>query len=114
MAELNTLSDNSLYLSNPEVRRALCYAFNYQSAIDDAYVGYMSRVAVAIPNGMPYYDSQNNGVPVYDYDLEEAERILDEAGFTLNEDDQRFDGTTIRMFYNAGNTERYKMALSFQ
>ena len=114
MAEMNTLSDNSMYLANPEVRRALCYAFNYQSAIDDAYVGYMSRVAGAIPNGMPYYDSQNNGVPVYDYDLEEAERILDEAGFTLNEDDQRFDGATIRIFYNAGNTERYKMALSFQ
>ena len=114
MAEMNTLSDNSIYLANPEVRRALCYAFNYQSAIDDAYVGYMSRVAGAIPNGMPYYDSQNNGVPVYDYDLEEAEQILDEAGFTLNEDDQRFDGATIRIFYNAGNTERYKMALSFQ
>ena len=114
MAQLNTLSDNSMYLANTDVRRALNYAFNYQSAIDDAYVGYMSRVAGAIPSGMPYYDTQNNGVPVYDYDLDEAVSILDNAGFTLNEDEQRFDGTTIRIFYNAGNTERYKMALSFQ
>jgi peptide/nickel transport system substrate-binding protein len=114
MAQLNTLSDNSMYLANTDVRRALNYAFNYQSAIDDAYVGYMSRVAGAIPSGMPYYDTQNNGVPVYNYDLDEAVSILDNAGFTLNEDEQRFDGTTIRIFYNAGNTERYKMALSFQ
>jgi len=114
MAELNTLSANSMYLANPAVRRALCYAFNYQSAIDNAYVGYMSRVAGAIPSGMPYYDTQNNGIPIYDYDLDEAASILDNAGFTLNEDDQRFDGATIRIFYNAGNTERYKMALSFQ
>jgi peptide/nickel transport system substrate-binding protein len=114
MAQMNTLSDNSMYLADPEVRKAFSYAFNYQSAIDDAYVGYMSRVAGAIPKGMPYYDTQNNGVPIYDYDLEEAEKILDDAGYTLDDEGHRFDGATIRLFYNAGNTERYKMALSFQ
>jgi len=114
MVQMNTNISNSMYMAAPDVRKAFCYAFNYQSAIDDAYVGYMSRVAGAIPNGMPYYDTQNNGVPVYDYDLEEAEKILDDAGYTKNEDGTRFDGETIRLFYNAGNTERYKMALSFQ
>jgi peptide/nickel transport system substrate-binding protein len=109
----NTESTN-IYLADPEVRKAFSHIFNYQSAIDDAYVGYMSRLAGCIPNGMPYYDTQNGGVPVYDYDLDEAAKILDAAGYTLNEDDQRFDGTTFRLFYNAGNTERQKMSLSFQ
>ncbi len=109
----NTKSNN-IYLADPEVRKAFSYIFNYQSAIDDAYVGFMSRLAGCIPNGMPYYDTQNGGVPFYNYDLEEAEKILDAAGYTLNEDNQRFNGDTFRLFYNAGNTERQKMALSFQ
>ncbi|MBU1941358.1 MAG: ABC transporter substrate-binding protein, partial [Candidatus Thermoplasmatota archaeon] len=115
---INTVADNNIYLADGEVRKALNYAFNYQSAIDDAYNGYMSRLAGAIPNGMPFYESQNGGVPAYDYDLDEAERILDAAGYTksytLSGSDYRFNGTTIRIFYNSGNAERQKMALSFQ
>ena len=110
---LNTKSNNA-YLAEAEVRQALSYAFNYQSAIDDAYIGYMSRLPGAIPTGMPYYETQNNGVPVYDYDLVEAEKILDDAGYTENDDGYRFNATTFRIFYNAGNAERLKMSLSFQ
>ena len=110
---LNTKSNNA-YLAEAEVRQALSYAFNYQSAIDDAYMGYMSRLPGAIPTGMPYYETQNNGVPVYDYDLTEAEKILDDAGYTKNDDGYRFNATTFRIFYNAGNAERLKMSLSFQ
>jgi len=110
---LNTKSNN-VYLAETEVRQALSYAFNYQSAIDDAYIGYMSRLPGAIPTGMPYYETQNNGVPVYDYDLIEAEKILDDAGYTENDDGYRFNATTFRIFYNAGNAERLKMSLSFQ
>ena len=110
---LNTISNN-VYLAEAEVRQALSYAFNYQSAIDDAYMGYMSRLPGCIPVGMPYYETQNNGVPVYDYDLTEAEKILDDAGYTKNDDGYRFNATTFRIFYNAGNAERLKMSLSFQ
>ena len=110
---LNTISNNE-YLAESEVRQALSYAFNYQSAIDDAYMGYMSRLPGTIPTGMPYYETQNNGVPVYDYDLTEAEKILDDAGYTKNDDGYRFNATTFRIFYNAGNAERLKMSLSFQ
>ncbi len=114
MAEFNTVDTVFPYLQDKEVRRALSYAFNYDSAIEDAFMGYMSRLPGCIPVGMPYYDTQNNGVPIYDFDLDMAEQILDAAGYTKNEAGQRFDGATIRLFYNAGNTERYKMALSFQ
>lgn len=114
MAEFNTVGTAFPYIQEKDVRRALSYAFNYESAIEDAYVGYMSRLPGCIPVGMPYYDTQNNGLPIYDYDLDMAEQILDNAGYTKNEDGNRFDGDTIRLFYNAGNTERYKMALAFQ
>jgi hypothetical protein len=113
LAILNTKSNNA-YMAEAEVRQALSYTFNYQSAIDDAYLGYMSRLPGCIPIGMPYDTTQNNGVPIYDYDLAEAETILGDAGYTKNDDGYRFNATTFRIFYNTGNAERLKMSLSFQ
>jgi len=106
-------SDNK-FMADKNVRKALSYAFNYESAIKDAYSGYLTRLPGAIPKGMPYYETQNNGTPVYNYNLTKAEEILDAAGYTRNDDGYRFNGTTFRIFYNAGNEERQKMALSFQ
>ena len=48
------------------------------------------------------------------YNLTKAEELLDSAGFTKNADGYRFNGTTFRIFYNSGNTQRQKMCLSFQ
>ncbi len=59
-----------------------------------------------------------NGVPYYNYDLTIAEQILDSAGYTKNYNLDgtlyRFNGTTIRIFYNAGNSEREMMATMFR
>ena len=110
---MNTKSANK-FMADKNVRKALSYAFNYDSAIKDAYNGYLTRLPGAIPKGMPYYDTQNNGTPVYNYNLTKAEEILDAAGYTKNDDGYRFNGTTFRIFYNAGNEERQKMSLSFQ
>jgi peptide/nickel transport system substrate-binding protein len=115
---INTKTDNSEYLADGEVRKALSYAFDYDTAIETAWNGYASRLAGAIPTGMPYYDTQNNGQPYYDYDLTMAEQILDDAGYTkdyeLDGVMYRFNGTTMRLFYNAGNSEREKMAVMFR
>jgi peptide/nickel transport system substrate-binding protein len=115
---INTKTDNSEYLADGEVRQALSYAFDYDTAIETAWNGYASRLAGAIPTGMPYYDTQNNGQPYYDYDLTMAEQILDDAGYTkdyeLDGVMYRFNGTTMRLFYNAGNSEREKMAVMFR
>ena len=115
---INTKADNSVYLANGDVRKALSYAFDYDTAIDTAWNGYASRLAGAIPTGMPYYDTQNDGIPYYDYDLTTAEQILDDAGYTKNYELDgvmyRFNGTTMRLFYNAGNAEREKMAVMFR
>jgi len=118
MCVINTKASNSMYLADGQVRKALSYAFDYDTAIDTAYNGYASRLAGAIPKGMPYYETQNNGQPYYNYDLTMAEQTLDNAGYTKSYDLggtlYRFNGTTIRLFYNAGNAEREKMAIMFR
>jgi peptide/nickel transport system substrate-binding protein len=67
---------------------------------------------------MPFYDTQNNGQPLYNFNLTMAEQILDNAGYTKSYDfkgtSYRFNGTTIRLFYNAGNAEREMMAIMFR
>jgi peptide/nickel transport system substrate-binding protein len=113
----NTKSDNK-FMADPAVRRALSYAFNYQSAIDDAFNGHLYRLPGCIPKGMPYYDTQNGGVPVYDYNLAMADQILNESGYLRDTPykgvDYRFNNTAVRIWYNSGNAERQKMSLSYQ
>jgi peptide/nickel transport system substrate-binding protein len=115
---INTKASNNQYLADGRVRKALSYAFDYESAITNAWSGYASRLPGAIPKGMPYYETQNNGVPYYNYNLTTAEQLLDDAGYLKNFDLDgtmyRFNGTTIRLFYNAGNSEREKMAVMFR
>jgi peptide/nickel transport system substrate-binding protein len=115
---INTKANNNQYLANGQVRKALSYAFDYDTAIETAWSGYASRLPGAIPKGMPYYETQNNGQPYYTYNLTKAEQILDDAGYIKDYDLDgtmyRFNGTTIRLFYNAGNSEREMMAVMFR
>ena len=113
----DTVSSNPI-MANKNVRKALSYAFDYQSAIDDAYSGNLYRLPGCIPKGMPYYETQNNGVPKYNFNLQQAAEILNQSGYLRNYNFKgnmyRFNNTAIRIFYNSGNAERQKMALSFQ
>jgi len=113
----NTLSENT-FMADKNVRQALSYAFNYQSAIDDAYNGYLYPLPGCIPKGMPYYNTQNNGVPVYSYNLAMASQLLNESGYLQDYKFKgsyyRFNNTAIRIWYNSGNAERQKMSLTFQ
>jgi len=115
---MNTRASNNRYLADGRVRKALSYAFDYNTAIETAFLGYASRLVGAIPNGMPYYDTQNNGQPYYNYNLTMAEQILDDAGYFKDYYAHgmffRFNGTELRIFYNTGNVERQVMALMFQ
>ena len=53
-----------------------------------------ARLAGAIPKGMPYYDTQNNGQPYYNYNLTMAEQILDDAGY-LKDYDLRWNDVSV-------------------
>jgi peptide/nickel transport system substrate-binding protein len=115
---INTKVSNNEFLADGQVRKAFGFAFDYNKAIETAWDGYASRLVGAIPTGMPYYDTQNNGQPYYTFNLTMAEYILDDAGYLKDYDIDgklyRFNGTTIRMFYNTGNSEREIMAGMFQ
>jgi ABC-type transport system substrate-binding protein len=115
---MNTKESHNVYLADGVVRKAFSYAFDYDSAIENAWNGYASRLAGAIPTGMPYDDTQNNNQPYFTYNLTMAEQILDDAGYLkdyeFNGELYRFNGTTMRLFYNAGNSEREKMAVMFR
>jgi peptide/nickel transport system substrate-binding protein len=115
---MNTKESHNVYLADGVVRKAFSYAFDYDSAIENAWNEYASRLAGAIPTGMPYDDTQNNNQPYFTYNLTMAEQILDDAGYLkdyeFNGELYRFNGTTMRLFYNAGNSEREKMAVMFR
>jgi len=115
---INTNESNNKYLADGVVRKALSYAFDYDSAITVASNGHASRLAGAIPNGMPFYETQNNGEPYYTYNLTTAQQILDTKGYTKSYEFRdvwyRFNGTTLRIFYDAGNIERETMAIMFR
>jgi peptide/nickel transport system substrate-binding protein len=113
----DTVSSNPI-MADKNVRKAFSYVFDYQSAIDDAYSGNLYRLPGCIPKGMPYYNTQNNGVPVYNFNLQQASEILNQSGYLrdylFKGNYYRFNNSAIRIWYNSGNAERQKMALSFQ
>jgi len=118
LLSINTKASNNEFLADGQVRKAFCFAFDYDTAIETAWDGYGSRLIGAIPTGMPYYDTQNNGLPYYAFNFTMAEYILNEAGYLKDYDVNgtlyRFNGTTMRLFYNVGNSEREKMAVMFR
>ncbi len=74
----------SPFLVDPKVRRALCHAVDIQRIIDHVYFG------VFTPSlGLFHPDSWvgKSGVDPYAYDLELADKLLDEAGWLKDERD---------------------------
>jgi ABC-type transport system substrate-binding protein len=62
-----------------DMRKAFCYAFDYQIYIDEIRSGYSSQLQGIIPNGMFGHDDD---LPMYSHDLVKAKEYLEAAGFT--------------------------------
>ena len=98
------------FMANGDVRRALSYIYDYDTAISDIYDGFAIPLHGPIPLGMPYVETQH---PTFSFDLDMAASILDAAGYPCEDLDadsstpcQRFGGDAIRVFYNDGNVNR--------
>ncbi len=98
------------FMADGEVRKALSYIYDYDTAISDIYDGFAIPLHGPIPLGMPYVETQH---PTFSFDLNMAASILDAAGYTCDDHDsdantpcQRFSGDAIRVFYNDGNVNR--------
>lgn len=66
-------------LNDPQVRLAIAHAIDKQQIVNVAFLGYAEPATGVIPRSMgDWYNSDLADVP---YDLDEGNRILDEAGF---------------------------------
>lgn len=91
------------FFANIHLRKAFNYAFDYQTYIEDAWLGQAIQPTGPIVKGLPYYNSDQE---VYSFNLEKAEEEFKKAL-----DGQVWaKGFKFTAVYNAGNEQR-KVAL---
>ncbi len=73
--------------SDVKVRQALMYALNRKAVVEKVYGEYANVVNIPESNVSWAYDDE--GCNTYDFDLDKAGQLLDEAGWTLNTDGKR-------------------------
>ena len=96
------------FTSDVNVRRAINIGIDRQEMIDNVLNGY-GTAAYSVCDKMPWY---NSGAEV-EYDLEEAKRILDEAGWTEGSDGIREkDGVRAEftLMFSTGDSVRQALA----
>lgn len=78
--------DPDAKMADLNLRKAMAYALDIDAVGEEFYNGLRYRAdSHIIPNFADYYD---DGIEGYPYDPEEAERLLDEAGYTLEEGEE--------------------------
>lgn len=91
------------------VRKALSYAFDYETAINQVLNGFGEQGQGPIPKGMFGHD---NDAFVYPYDLTEAQSYWNDAMADDGLDDILENNSyTINLYYNSGNEARRKAQL---
>jgi len=109
----NKLDGNGIpptFFDDVHVRKAMAYCFDYQTVIDDVYMGEaVQSLTLSLP-GMPGY---SNDTEHYTYDLAKCEEEfkladVDKDGIPAGEDpDDIWEmGFRFQMLYNTGNTTR--------
>ncbi len=93
---MNTLSEP---LNDVRVRHALSHAINREGIVQRVLNGIGTTGVGPVPAALPWY---NDDVPRYDYDIERARELLDEAGL-LGQD------ITLDLYTNE-NLERIRIA----
>jgi peptide/nickel transport system substrate-binding protein len=85
------------FLTDKAVRQAIAYAIDRQTLSDRLYSGAPSEpVAVNILAGMGIYESPNT---TWEFNMEKAAQLLDEAGWVLNGDVREKDGVPLSIKY---------------
>ncbi len=109
----NKLDGNGIpptFFDDVHIRKAFAYCFDYQTIIDDVYMGEAVQSKTLSLPGMPGYDPN---FPAYEYDLAKCEEEfkladVDKDGVPAGEDpDDIWEmGFRFQMLYNTGNTTR--------
>ncbi|MEK4576443.1 ABC transporter substrate-binding protein [Bacillus sp. FSL R12-0074] len=93
------------YFKDKRVRQAFIYGLERQKAIDTYFQGYASLVNVPItPVSWAYTEE---GINKYEYNLEKAKKLLDEAGWKAGSDGIREkDGQKLKVSYFASSASK--------
>lgn len=100
----------SRWFNTLEFRQAIAHAIDRTKMINNVFRGLGEPQISPIYKQSPYYIGPEDGLKVYDYDLQIAKNLLQTAGFTYNSEGELFDadGNRVRftVMTNAGNKLR--------
>jgi len=68
-------------MDNRVLREAIAHTIDRDQLILSLFEGYVLPLSTFVPQSSPYFDAS---IPVYEYDPDEAKRILDEAGYVMD------------------------------
>lgn len=92
----NVESEN---VSDKRVRQAIAYAIDRDYLINKLHRGQIEPATSPIANDSPYFD---DSLPTYDRDLDKAAKLLDDAGYTADDQGNRF---TVQLDYDPLSAE---------
>ncbi|MCC5778810.1 ABC transporter substrate-binding protein [Nitratireductor sp. B36] len=75
-------------LADRKVRQALSHAIDRDFVVDTVFLGYAQAATGPVPQNAPQF--YNPDVKPYSFDIERANRLLDDAGYPRGEDGKRF------------------------
>ncbi|MEJ2732348.1 MAG: ABC transporter substrate-binding protein [Anaerolineae bacterium] len=95
-------------LNDPAMRLAIAHAIDKQQIVNVAFLGYADPATVVVPKSMG--DWHNSDVADIPFDVDEGNRILDEAGYVDSDGDgirEDLDGNPLeyRLYSEDGATE---------
>lgn len=93
------------FFSDKHLRYAFSYAFDYETYIDDAFLGQGIKVPGPIPSAVRYFNPDQE---TFSHDLEKAEEEFKKAfGGSVEDPGPVWEnGFTMTVLYNSGNTQR--------
>jgi peptide/nickel transport system substrate-binding protein len=106
----------SRWFNNVAFRQAVAYAIDRQTMLNNSLqrVGTLQNSSISVQS--PYYLSPEEGLKVYDYNLDKARQLLTGAGFTYNSTGQLLDkdGNPVRFTMLSQTGSRLVEALGAQ
>jgi peptide/nickel transport system substrate-binding protein len=107
----------SRWFNNVKFRQAIAHAIDRPRIINNIYRGLGEPQNSMIYKQSPYYLSPEEGLKVYDYNIQRAKELLQEAGFKFNGQqlvDDKGNRVRFTLMTNAGNKLREAMAAQIQ
>lgn len=100
----------SAWFTNPDFRRAVAYAIDRDTMINNIFQGLGEPQSSPISVQSPYYIPPSEGLETYDYSVETAKGLLEDTGFEYSDAGELLDsdGNLVRFTLNtnAGNKVR--------